>query len=87
MNDHVVFHYLVEYFVWSLLLLKLSFSLSISPSSSLTTNVISIVVFSGGDLIERDGKKYKIFYGMSSSTAMKKHAGGIAEYRCCILLI
>ena len=36
---------------------------------------------SGGDLIERDGKKYKIFYGMSSSTAMRKHAGGIAEYR------
>ena len=35
----------------------------------------------GGDLIERDGKKFKIFYGMSSCTAMKKHAGGIAEYR------
>lgn len=36
---------------------------------------------SGGDLIERDGKKYKVFYGMSSATAMKKHAGGVAEYR------
>lgn len=36
---------------------------------------------SGGELIERDGKQYKIFYGMSSSTAMKKHAGGVAEYR------
>jgi len=36
---------------------------------------------SGGDLVERDGRKLKIFYGMSSSTAMKKHAGGIAEYR------
>ena len=35
----------------------------------------------GGEIIERDGKKFKIFYGMSSSTAMKKHAGGVAEYR------
>ena len=40
-----------------------------------------LLCFLGGDLIERDGKKYKIFYGMSSSTAMQKHAGGIAEYR------
>nr|KAF6500214.1 guanosine monophosphate reductase 2 [Molossus molossus] len=36
---------------------------------------------SGGELIERDGKQYKLFYGMSSDTAMKKYAGGIAEYR------
>lgn len=36
---------------------------------------------SGGELIEREGKKYKLFYGMSSQTAMKKHAGGVAEYR------
>ncbi|MBI9063593.1 MAG: GMP reductase [Marinilabiliaceae bacterium] len=36
---------------------------------------------SGGELIERDGKQYKQFYGMSSSTAMKKHVGGVAEYR------
>lgn len=36
---------------------------------------------SGGQLIERDGKTYKQFYGMSSETAMKKHAGGVAEYR------
>ncbi len=36
---------------------------------------------SGGELIERDGKHYKQFYGMSSSTAMKKHVGGVAEYR------
>lgn len=36
---------------------------------------------SGGELIERDGKKYKLFYGMSSETAMKKYAGGVAEYR------
>ncbi|XP_059141040.1 GMP reductase 2-like [Physella acuta] len=36
---------------------------------------------SGGEIIEKDGKKFKLFYGMSSATAMKKHAGGVAEYR------
>ncbi|XP_005109108.1 GMP reductase 2 [Aplysia californica] len=36
---------------------------------------------SGGETIEKNGKKFKIFYGMSSATAMKKHAGGVAEYR------
>ncbi|HQZ50500.1 MAG TPA: GMP reductase [Chitinophagaceae bacterium] len=36
---------------------------------------------SGGELIEKDGKKYKQFYGMSSETAMNKYAGGVAEYR------
>ena len=36
---------------------------------------------SGGELIERDGRKYKQFYGMSSATAMKKYVGGVAEYR------
>ncbi|CAI9571753.1 unnamed protein product [Staurois parvus] len=36
---------------------------------------------SGGETIEKDGKKYKLFYGMSSETAMKRHAGGVAEYR------
>ena len=36
---------------------------------------------SGGELVEIDGKKYKQFYGMSSSVAMNKHAGGVAEYR------
>lgn len=36
---------------------------------------------SGGDIIELDGEKFKRFYGMSSSTAMDKHAGGVAEYR------
>ncbi|WP_053991164.1 GMP reductase [Mangrovimonas sp. TPBH4] len=36
---------------------------------------------SGGQLIERDGKQYKQFYGMSSATAMEKHVGGVAEYR------
>ncbi|KAJ8984214.1 hypothetical protein NQ317_011123 [Molorchus minor] len=35
----------------------------------------------GGDVIEKNGKKYKLFYGMSSNTAMEKHAGGVAEYR------
>lgn len=28
-----------------------------------------------GELIEKNGKKYKLFYGMSSDTAMQKHAG------------
>lgn len=36
---------------------------------------------SGGEIMEKNGEKVKIFYGMSSATAMKKHAGGVAEYR------
>jgi GMP reductase len=36
---------------------------------------------SGGDLAERDGKPFKLFYGMSSETAMSRHSGGVAEYR------
>ncbi|WP_332027419.1 GMP reductase [Kaistella sp.] len=36
---------------------------------------------SGGDIVEKDGKKFRLFYGMSSQTAMDKHAGGVAEYR------
>lgn len=36
---------------------------------------------SGGDLVEEDGNMYKIFYGMSSSTAMNKYSGGVAKYR------
>ena len=36
---------------------------------------------SGGETIERDGRKFKLFYGMSSATAMDKHHGGVAEYR------
>ncbi|XP_059473125.1 GMP reductase 1-like [Neocloeon triangulifer] len=36
---------------------------------------------SGGEIIEKNGKKYKLFYGMSSNTAMQKHVGGVAEYR------
>ena len=35
----------------------------------------------GGELVEFEGKLYKQFYGMSSSVAMNKHAGGVAEYR------
>lgn len=34
-----------------------------------------------GEVIEKDGKKFKMFYGMSSDTAMKKYVGGVAEYR------
>lgn len=36
---------------------------------------------SGGELVEVDGKQFKEFYGMSSSVAMDKHAGGVAKYR------
>ena len=36
---------------------------------------------SGGELIEEEGIKYKIFYGMSSDTAMKKYYGEVSEYR------
>ncbi len=34
-----------------------------------------------GDIIEEGNKKYKIFYGMSSQTAMTKYCGGVAKYR------
>lgn len=36
---------------------------------------------SGGELVEINGEKFKQFYGMSSTTAMEKHVGGVAEYR------
>lgn len=36
---------------------------------------------SGGDMVNIGGTKFKKFYGMSSSTAMTKYAGGVAEYR------
>ncbi len=36
---------------------------------------------SGGEIVEENGKKHRLFYGMSSKTAMDKHAGGVAEYR------
>mmetsp|Transcript_127507 Transcript_127507/g.249803 ORF Transcript_127507/g.249803 Transcript_127507/m.249803 type:complete len:368 (-) Transcript_127507:14-1117(-) len=35
----------------------------------------------GGEIMEEGGQYFKVFYGMSSDTAMKKHAGGVAEYR------
>ena len=34
-----------------------------------------------GELIEKDTGKFKLFYGMSSETAMNKHHGGVAKYR------
>merc|ERR1719437_126005 len=34
-----------------------------------------------GEIMEQNGEYFKVFYGMSSDTAMKKHAGGVAEYR------
>eukprot|EP00043_Microstomoeca_roanoka_P000688 m.28541 g.28541 ORF g.28541 m.28541 type:complete len:389 (+) comp10456_c0_seq1:70-1236(+) len=36
---------------------------------------------SAGELVQKDGKFFKMFYGMSSDTAMKKHHGSVAEYR------
>jgi GMP reductase len=37
---------------------------------------------SAGELItDEEGNAFKQFYGMSSSTAMQKYAGGVAEYR------
>lgn len=39
---------------------------------------------SGGETVDRNGRQYKLFYGMSSATAMKRYAGGIAEYRSVI---
>ena len=36
---------------------------------------------SGGQLVERAGQQFKLFYGMSSATAMAMHAGEIAAYR------
>jgi GMP reductase len=34
-----------------------------------------------GEVEEIDGKKFKVFYGMSSEHAMKKHYGQMAKYR------
>ena len=36
---------------------------------------------SGGEIIEKNGQKYKAFYGMSSETAMNKYVGGVTDYR------
>ncbi len=38
-----------------------------------------------GDIIERNGRKYKLFYGMSSKTAMNKHV--IILVMCCIFFL
>ncbi|MEH6452491.1 MAG: GMP reductase [Psychromonas sp.] len=38
-------------------------------------------VESGGDVIEKDGKTFMKFYGMSSKSAMNKYSGGVANYR------
>jgi len=35
----------------------------------------------GGDVIEENGRKYKRFYGMSSTEAMERHHGTVADYR------
>ncbi|RWS29455.1 GMP reductase 2-like protein, partial [Leptotrombidium deliense] len=35
----------------------------------------------GDKVTKADGKVFKVFYGMSSATAMEKHHGGVAEYR------
>jgi GMP reductase len=34
-----------------------------------------------GEVIEKDGRRYQRFYGMSSRAAMEKYAGGVADYR------
>ena len=36
---------------------------------------------SGGETIEKNGKKFRLFYGMSSTTAMHKYSGGVKDYR------
>lgn len=36
---------------------------------------------SGGELVEEDGKRYKLFYGMSSQHAQDKYNGGMQKYR------
>lgn len=36
---------------------------------------------SGGELIEKDGHKFKLFYGMSSEYAQTKFNGGMKKYR------
>jgi GMP reductase len=36
---------------------------------------------SGGEIVERDGGRFKEYYGMSSSAAMESHYGGVAKHR------
>ena len=38
-------------------------------------------IIKNATLIEKDGKKYKQFYGMSSDTAMERYYGDIKNYR------
>ena len=49
-----------------------------TPQSRSTTLFVSLVAQL---VVHDDGTKVKLFYGMSSSTAMEKHAGGVANYR------
>ncbi|MEH2921680.1 GMP reductase [Samsonia erythrinae] len=34
-----------------------------------------------GTIVEENGEKMMLFYGMSSASAMERHVGGVAEYR------
>lgn len=36
---------------------------------------------SGGTIVEENGEKFMLFYGMSSESAMTRHVGGVAQYR------
>ena len=35
----------------------------------------------GGTIVEENGEKFMLFYGMSSESAMTRHVGGVAKYR------
>lgn len=41
----------------------------------------------GGEMIEENGKKFKLFYGMSLVIVMKKYVGGVVEYRYSMRII
>ncbi|MFB6326272.1 GMP reductase [Pantoea deleyi] len=34
-----------------------------------------------GQIVEENGESFMLFYGMSSESAMKRHVGGVAQYR------
>lgn len=34
-----------------------------------------------GTIVEENGERFMLFYGMSSESAMKRHVGGVADYR------
>jgi GMP reductase len=42
---------------------------------------------SGGEVIEKNGRKFKLFYGMSSDTAMKKHQGSVCRFVLVLLYL